>query len=50
MSYGVIHDFAGPYTVTVDDLAFGETHKYVQLDIRDFQKYDTSLLKADKHY
>ena len=50
MSDGVIHDFAGPYTVTVDDLAFGETHKYVQLDIRDFQKYDTSLLKADKHY
>lgn len=27
MSDGVIHDFAGPYTVTVDDLAFGETHK-----------------------
>lgn len=27
MSDGVIHDFAGPYTITVDDLAFGETHK-----------------------
>ena len=27
MSDGVIHDFAGPYTVTIDDLAFGETHK-----------------------
>ncbi len=27
MSDGVIHDFAGPYTITIDDLAFGETHK-----------------------
>ena len=28
MADGVIHDFSGPYMVTVDDLAFGETHKY----------------------
>jgi hypothetical protein len=27
MSDGVIHDFAGPYYVGVDELAFGETHK-----------------------
>ena len=27
MSDGIIHDFAGPYFVSVDDLAFGETHK-----------------------
>ena len=40
MSNGIIHDFAGPYTVTVDDLAFGETHKYVKLDIKDFGKFD----------
>ena len=26
---GVIHDFAGPYYVSVDDFAFGETHKYL---------------------
>lgn len=26
-SDGVIHDFAGPYYVSIDDLAFGETHK-----------------------
>lgn len=30
-SKGVIHDFAGPYYVSIDDLAFGETHKYVTL-------------------
>jgi transmembrane protein 222 len=27
MSDGVIHDFAGPYFIGVDELAFGETHK-----------------------
>ena len=30
-SKGVIHDFAGPYYVSLDDFAFGETHKYVVL-------------------
>ena len=49
-SNGVIHDFAGPYTVTVDDLAFGETHKYVQLKINDAAKYDQAVLKADCIY
>ena len=27
MSDGIIHDFAGPYTIGIDELAFGETHK-----------------------
>ena len=27
VSDGTIHDFSGPYTVTIDDMAFGETHK-----------------------
>lgn len=40
MADGVLHDFAGPYTITVDDLAFGETHKYVPLDIDDSVRYD----------
>lgn len=26
-SDGVLHDFQGPYSIGVDDLAFGETHK-----------------------
>ncbi len=47
MSDGILHDFAGPYTIGIDDLAFGETHKYVQLDIRDSVRYDRSLAKAD---
>ena len=32
-SKGVVYDFAGPYFISKDDLAFGETHKYVVLDI-----------------
>ena len=50
LSNGVIHDFAGPYTITIDDLAFGETHKYVPLRIEDPLKYDQSVAKADKIY
>ena len=30
---GIIHDFAGPYFVSEDDFAFGDTHKYVKLDL-----------------
>ena len=40
MSDGVIHDFSGPYEISIDDLAFGETHKYVKLNIDDRLKYD----------
>ena len=49
-SNGKIHDFAGPYYVSVDDFAFGRTHKYVKLDIEDVQRYNTSLEKADRTY
>ena len=34
-SDGTIHDFAGPYTVSIDDMAFGNPTKYVQLPIFD---------------
>eukprot|EP00347_Sterkiella_histriomuscorum_P022121 403331607 len=50
MSDGIIHDFAGPYTIGIDDLAFGETHKYVRLDIEDTNKYDRAVEKADQIY
>ena len=32
-SDGVIHDFAGPYYISIDDFAFGSTLKYLQLEI-----------------
>ena len=30
---GVIHDFAGPYYISIDNFSFGETHKYVILNV-----------------
>jgi hypothetical protein len=48
-SDGTIHDFAGPYFVSVDDFAFGKPLKYVQLDhskITD-KEWDDAILQAD---
>lgn len=42
---GIIYDFAGPYVVEKDDFAFGETCKYVELDIAPSQrkKFDEDI-------
>jgi hypothetical protein len=69
MSDGIIHDFAGPYFVEVDNLSFGETHKYdftlfwgriilnfcvcfryVALDVAETERWDQSVIKADRIY
>ena len=49
---GIIHDFAGPYYISVDDFAFGSTIKYLQLDISpsEFKRYNDSIEGADKVY
>ena len=49
---GQIHDFAGPYTVSVDDFAFGSTVKYLYLDIApaDYERWDKCVRAADKCY
>ena len=41
-SSGVIHDFAGPYTISVDDFSFGQCYKYVVLQVtqEQLQLYD----------
>jgi len=51
-SRGVTHDFAGPYFISIDDLAFGETHKYVKLDLEGVtvEDYDEAIRKGDKTY
>jgi hypothetical protein len=51
-SKGVTHDFAGPYYISIDDLAFGETHKYVtlQLDNVTPSEYDEAIKQADIVY
>ena len=37
-SDGLIHDFSGSYSITVDDMLFGNPTKYVILDIKNKQK------------
>jgi hypothetical protein len=47
---GVIHDFSGSYSVTVDDMAFGEPTKYVKLDIEDKKRWDDCVIQGDSTY
>ena len=51
-SRGVIHDFAGPYYISIDDFAFGETHKYVKLDLEGvtLAQFDEAIRQADVVY
>ena len=51
-SKGIIHDFAGPYHVSIDDFAFGETYKYVLLELEGVTplQYDEAIRKADIIY
>uniref|UniRef100_A0A7S3GI38 Transmembrane protein 222 n=1 Tax=Palpitomonas bilix TaxID=652834 RepID=A0A7S3GI38_9EUKA len=50
-SDGKIHDFAGPYHVGVDDMAFGSPTKYWLLDdINDADHYDQAIAEADEIY
>lgn len=49
---GVINDFAGPYTVTVDNMAFGDPTKYWQLDLSKVGdvEWDEAVTKASQEY
>ena len=51
-SSGVIYDFAGPYFIGKDDLAFGETHKYVVLDLEGVteEAFNDAIRKANVIY
>jgi hypothetical protein len=44
-SKGIIRDFAGPYYVSEDDMAFGNPTKYILLDLdsREFDEYDKAI-------
>ncbi len=49
-SKGIIYDFAGPYTVNENDLAFGKTIKYIKLDptkINPSKNWDQSVALAN---
>ena len=47
---GVIHDFSGSQSVTVDDMAFGNPTKYVRLRVENKQNWDTCIKQGDDMY
>ena len=51
-SEGVIHDFAGPYCVSVDNMAFGNPTKFVILELsqKEFAGYDKAVEYGKKCY
>ncbi|XP_070550038.1 transmembrane protein 222-like [Ptychodera flava] len=52
MSSGVIRDFAGPYYVSEDCMAFGTPTRYLQLKPSNARKdnWDTAVLSASEEY
>lgn len=49
-SEGIIHDFSSSYTVSVDDMAFGNPTKYVELDFENKEIWDECIRKGDDEY
>ena len=51
-SNGIIHDFSGPYYVSIDDMAFGNPTKFVILNLsqKEFFEYDKAVEAATKKY
>ena len=51
-SDGIIHDFSGPYYISVDNMAFGQPTKYVKLDIGENEliEWDKSIKKGMGNY
>ena len=51
-SKGIIHDFAGPYTVSIDNMAFGNPTKYVLLDLdsTEYDEYDSCIEGGTQDY
>ena len=51
-SRGVIHDFTGSFSVSVDDFGFGKPTKYIPLDLNEREKYeyDRAIEKGDNKY
>jgi hypothetical protein len=51
-SDGVIHDFAGPYTISVGNFSFGKPLKFVKLDTSHIsaKQWDEAVLAADNKF
>ncbi|CAG7730001.1 unnamed protein product [Allacma fusca] len=49
-STGVIRDFAGPYYVSEDNMAFGNPTRYLKLDYTKASNWDRSVYEASEEY
>jgi len=49
-STGVIRDFAGPYYVSEDNMAFGKPTRYLKLDPLKASNWDRSIYEASEEY
>lgn len=51
-SRGVIYDFAGPYTIGEDNMAFGRPTRYLQLDPGrcSGEHWDEAVARASETY
>lgn len=49
---GVIHDFAGDFTVSVDDMAFGNPVKYIPLDPSESERstWESAISEGDDKF
>jgi transmembrane protein 222 len=49
-SEGIIHDFSGDFSITINDMAFSDPTKYVKLDIPDKEAWNACILQADSKF
>ena len=51
-SNGIIHDFAGPFYVSIDDMAFGFPTKVILLKLseNEFKEYDKAIYAGTNYY
>lgn len=51
-SEGIIHDFARPYNVSVDNMTFGQPTKYWQLDLPQVKQseFDEAVQKSSQEH
>lgn len=50
-SNGIIHDFAGPYTIGKDQFAFGHATRYLEFELmQEGECWDTAIEQADEIY
>eukprot|EP00918_Siedleckia_nematoides_P025600 GHVU01055279.1.p5 GENE.GHVU01055279.1~~GHVU01055279.1.p5 ORF type:complete len:112 (-),score=15.64 GHVU01055279.1:594-929(-) len=52
VSEGTIHDFSGPYTISVDNMAFGNPMRYCRLRLTrdEARRWDAAVAAADRTF